>query len=255
MSKYSIGQVALAALAAAALAGCASKPTPPPTPQPSAATTQAIQDAQMAINNTQEPCTGTGNAQSLLQEARDAASSGDDARAQDLARQAQQAVDDAVNNCYLDLAREELSEAQGYSNLSDDQMQRLDQGQQAIDNSEGRRAYEILSQLNAELQAASMTYDVRHGDTLWGIAGQQNVYGNPWEWPLIYKANTDKIQDADLIFPDQQFTIPSYPSQDAVNSAVEHAKNRGQWQVGQPEQSDQDYLDSADSDDSGMMMY
>ncbi|HET7369931.1 MAG TPA: LysM peptidoglycan-binding domain-containing protein [Gammaproteobacteria bacterium] len=255
MTKHNFGQAAIAALAAAALAGCASKPTPPPAPQPSAATTQAIQDAQMAINNTQEPCTGTGNAQSLLQEAHNAASMGNDARAQDLAQQAQQAVDDAVNNCYLDLAREQLSKAQGYTNLTDDQMQRLNQGEQAIQNGEGRRAYEVLSQLNAELAAASMTYDVRHGDTLWGIAGQSDVYGNSWEWPLIYKANSDKIQDADLIFPDQQFTIPSYPSQGAVNSAVEHAKNRGQWQVGQSEQSDEQYLQNAESDNDSRMFY
>lgn len=252
MSHHPYRQLAIAALAAAALAGCASKPTPPPAPQPSSATTQALQDAQMAINNTQAPCTGTGNAADLLQQARDAASAGDDARAQDLARQAKQAVQDAVNNCYLDMAREQLAKAQGYSNLSDDQMQRLNQGEEAIQNNEGRRAYETLSQLNSELASASSNYDVKRGDTLWGIAGQSDIYGNPWEWPLIYKANSNKIQDADLIFPDQQFAIPSYPSKDAVNMAVQHAKNRGAWKVGQPEQSDQQYLQNANSDSGSM---
>jgi nucleoid-associated protein YgaU len=249
MSNHPYRQLAIAILAAAALAGCASKPAPK-KPTQSAATKQAIQDAQAAIDNTQEPCTGTGNADQLLQQARDAASDGNDARAQDLAGQAKKAVKNAVNDCYLDLARQELSKAETYTNLSDDQQDRLDNGKDAIDNNEGRRAYEILSQLNSELSAANQSYDVERGDTLWGIADQSDVYGNAWEWPLIYKANSDKIKDADLIYPGQKFRISSHPTHDAVDLAEHHAKNRGSWKVGHAEQSDQNYLDKAESNSS-----
>jgi nucleoid-associated protein YgaU len=242
--------MAIAALAAIALAGCASKPTPPQNPQPSSETTQALKNAQMAINNSQAPCTDTGNANQLLQQARDAANSGNDAKAQDLAQQAQQAVKQAVNQCYLKLAREQLSKAQMYSNLTNDQSQRLSNGKQAINNEEGRRAYDILSQLVSELQSANMSYDVKRGDTLWGIASQQNVYNNPWEWPLIYKANANEINDPDLIFPDQTFSIPTYPQKNEANLAEHHAKNRGSWKVGQAEQSDEHYLQQAESNSS-----
>lgn len=245
MSKLPYRQLAVLIIAAGFLAGCASKPTPPPTPQPSAATTQAIQDAQMALNNVRAPCTDTGNASQLLQEAQNAANAGNDARAQDLAAQAKQTAQSAVNECYLELARQELAKAKQFTNLNFDQTSRLNDGEQAIQNQEGRRAYDTLSALNAELSAANMSYTVIRGDSLWRIAGRQEVYNNPWEWPLIYKANSDKINDADLIFPDQQFTMPTNPTRDAVDAATMHAKNRGAWQIGPAESSDRDYLQSS----------
>ncbi len=45
-------------------------------------------------------------------------------------------------------------------------------------------------------------------DCLWRIAEYKFIYGNPWKWPIIYKANKDKIKDPDLIYPGQIFDIP-----------------------------------------------
>ena len=84
-------------------------------------------------------------------------------------------------------------------------------------------------------------YLVVGGDSLWSIAGQDNVYGNPFEWPLIYKANSGQIKDADLIFPGQYFYIPKAKGADRAN-AIAHAKNRGAWTIGETEASDLDYL-------------
>ncbi len=50
-------------------------------------------------------------------------------------------------------------------------------------------------------------YVVKPHDTLWAIAGRSSVYGDPFEWPLLYKANRDKIQDPDLIYPKQKFSV------------------------------------------------
>jgi hypothetical protein len=36
---------------------------------------------------------------------------------------------------------------------------------------------------------------VRPGDTLWKIAERKDVYGSGWLYPLIYKANRDKIRN------------------------------------------------------------
>ncbi|AOV18582.1 hypothetical protein BJI67_11055 [Acidihalobacter aeolianus] len=83
---------------------------------------------------------------------------------------------------------------------------------------------------------------VSKGDTLWGIASMPMVYGNPYEWPLIYKANSGKIHDPDLIYPGQNLTIDQHASQAAIDSAIYHAKHRGAWKLGQPTSSDLKYL-------------
>jgi len=84
-------------------------------------------------------------------------------------------------------------------------------------------------------------YLVVSGDNLWNIAGQDTIYGNPFMWPLIYKTNSGQIKDADLIFPGQYFYIPKAKGPERA-AAVEHAKTRGAWTIGQTEASDLDYL-------------
>jgi nucleoid-associated protein YgaU len=84
-------------------------------------------------------------------------------------------------------------------------------------------------------------YLVVSGDNLWSIAGQDTVYSNPFMWPLIYKTNSGQIKDADLIFPGQYFYIPKARGAERA-AAIEHAKNRGAWTLGETEASDLDYL-------------
>lgn len=94
-------------------------------------------------------------------------------------------------------------------------------------------------------QAAPMgspTYNVVRGDHLWGIASKPSIYGNPYQWPLIYKTNSDRIRDADLIHPGQVFTIDKDPSSRDANAAVRHARSRGAWSLGEIEDSDKRYL-------------
>ena len=84
-------------------------------------------------------------------------------------------------------------------------------------------------------------YLVVSGDNLWSIAGQDTIYSNPFMWPLIYKANSGQIKDADLIYPGQYFYIPKARGAERA-AAIEHAKNRGAWTLGETEASDLDYL-------------
>jgi hypothetical protein len=86
------------------------------------------------------------------------------------------------------------------------------------------------------------TYTVVRGDHLWGISSKPAIYGNPYQWPLIFKANRDKIKDADLIYPGQVFTIERNASQADIDAAVHHAKTRGAWKLGVTEESDKAYL-------------
>jgi len=89
------------------------------------------------------------------------------------------------------------------------------------------------------------SWTVVAGNNLWGIACKEEVYNVPEQWPLIYKANLDQIEDADLIYPGQVLAIPRGSSQGQVDAAVEHAKTRGAWAVGPVEASDQEYLKNA----------
>ena len=53
-----------------------------------------------------------------------------------------------------------------------------------------------------------ISYNVVKGDCLWNIAKKKEHYGNGFAWPVIYKANRDKIKNPDLIYPAQVFSIP-----------------------------------------------
>jgi len=53
-----------------------------------------------------------------------------------------------------------------------------------------------------------ISYSVVKGDCLWNIAKKKEHYGNAFAWPVIYKANRDKIKNPDLIYPKQVFSIP-----------------------------------------------
>ena len=49
---------------------------------------------------------------------------------------------------------------------------------------------------------------VRPGETLWSIAAQERIYGDPYLWPVIYKFNRDQIKDPARIYPGQRLQIP-----------------------------------------------
>jgi len=94
----------------------------------------------------------------------------------------------------------------------------------------------------APAKAANGAYEVQRGDHLWGIAAQPRIYGNPYAWPLIYKTNSAKIKDADLIYPGQNFDINRGASTGDIDAAIRHAKTRGAWKLGVTEESDKAYL-------------
>jgi nucleoid-associated protein YgaU len=159
-----------------------------------------------------------------------------------LANKARDEAELALNQYYLEKAKVLFGEASAAQGLNADQQRTLEAAGEAIRNAEGRKAYDLLTPLVAEIRASSLQYQVVRGDSLWSISGQRQVYNNPYQWPLIYKANRDKIKDADLIYPGQTFSVDRNPSAGDAAAAIDHAKNRGAWSIGVVEQSDRRYL-------------
>lgn len=94
----------------------------------------------------------------------------------------------------------------------------------------------------AKATLTRLQYTVVPGDHLWGISSKVNVYGNPYEWPLIFRGNRNQIEDADLIFPGEVLWIEKNPSNADVDAAVRHARTRGRWELGVSEKSDREYV-------------
>jgi hypothetical protein len=83
---------------------------------------------------------------------------------------------------------------------------------------------EATSSAKAGYQQAGH-YVVKPHDCLWTIAGKTNIYGDPFQWPLLYKANRDLIQDPDLIYPKQKLQVAEGLSQAQIARARQLAEN------------------------------
>jgi len=151
----------------------------------------------------------------MIAAAEKAAAKGDNDKAVELARAAQAQAENAIAQAESEAARFEKNH--GVSTLGDS------------------------SSMMSDSSGSGSDYTVVTGDNLWNISAKDSVYGNPYQWPIIYKANSDKIKDADLIYSGQVFNIPLVTSSE-FSAAVQHAKTRGAWSIGETESSDQDYL-------------
>jgi len=235
-------QLGIVVLALGVAVGCATTPQEPAAPSVSAEATQAIDGAKAAIAQAKSVDWLWRDTETFLSEAEAAAAEGDNATAIKLANKARDEAELALNQYYLEKAKVLFGEASAAQGLNADQQRTLEAAGEAIRNAEGRKAYDLLTPLVAEIRASSLQYQVVRGDSLWSISGQQQVYNNPYQWPLIYKANRDKIKDADLISPGQTFSVDRNPSAGDAAAAIDHAKNRGAWSIGVVEQSDRRYL-------------
>lgn len=230
MNKTEFLKIAsVAVLSTGLVVGCASKeaaPEPAPATEtaevqkgPSAAAKNAIYSAKVKLARAEKLGYSWRDTGKMISDAEKAAAAGDNDKAIALAKQASEQAEDAIAQHNAEQARYEQDHGS------------VDTGMSSSSDSS--------SSMNST--AMSDDYTVVSGDNLWNISGKDSVYGNPYQWPLIYKANSDQIKDADLIFPGQVFSIPSASSSD-TDAAIQHAKTRGAWSIGESEASDQDYL-------------
>ena len=183
--------------------GCAST-IEGPTAEDAAAAIAAAKaaNAKAAAENYEWRDTGE-----LIKQAENAMNEGKNAEAVNLANKARRQAENAVNQKYSEL----------------------------------ERLGAIASTAGSDVDTGR-SYEVMPGDSLWAISAKSDVYADPYQWPLIYKANSDQIKDADLIYPGQVFTIDTAPSAADVDTAIQHAKTRGSWSLGVVEGSDRAYL-------------
>jgi nucleoid-associated protein YgaU len=242
-------QLVPAVLALGLVAGCASTP-PEPTSDQSAEVTQAIDSAKAAIAKAKSLNWIWRDTETILKSAEDEAASpeGSKTLAISLANKARSQAELAVNQYYLEKAKIMFDEASSVSGLSANQQNTLTDAGTAIANAEGRKAYDLLTPLMTELRTANIKYNVVGGDSLWSISGKSEIYADPYQWPLIYKANRDQIKDADLIYPGQTFTVNRNPTASESEMAIDHARKRGAWSIGVVEESDRNYLGSGNLD-------
>ena len=176
---------------------------------------QAIANAKSANAQAKKMGAEWRDTGKIIKSAEDALAAGDEEKAKTLAGKAQRQAEIAMEQAKSENARLLASGAiTGSSDMSGE----------------------------AGVMAGDDSYQVVTGDKRWNISGKEAVYANPYQWPLIYKTNRDKIKDADLIYAGQVFDIDRNASSSDVNAAVEHAKTRGAWSVGAVEASDEAYL-------------
>jgi nucleoid-associated protein YgaU len=162
------------------LTGCPKRPLVPPVDQARLDAENAIASASKAISAAQEVGADTAIAESLLDEARKAFADGDYATATSKAREAES----AANRAKMD----------------------------ALAKAEAEKVEQEVVEEEEVVEKPPKIYVVgtwqRDRDCLWNIAKKRNIYGDPWKWKRIYKANSDKIKDPDLIYPGQKLIIP-----------------------------------------------
>jgi hypothetical protein len=68
-------------------------------------------------------------------------------------------------------------------------------------------------------------YTVKHGDSLWEISAKHSIYGDPFEWPLLFRSNRDQITDPDIIEVNQQLSVDKSFDKDIMKDARQEAED------------------------------
>ncbi|GEM_PF-4454325 len=76
----------------------------------------------------------------------------------------------------------------------------------------------------AENPQKPSSYVVKKGDCLWNIS--KRVWGDPQKWPLLFAANETHIQNPNLIYPGQKFTVPTTVTAEELQKAIRLAEER-----------------------------
>lgn len=70
----------------------------------------------------------------------------------------------------------------------------------------GEQPSDLMADIKVEVTDYYHMHTVQKGESLSKIA--KHYYGDPMKYKNIFEANTDKLKDPNLIYPDQDLVIP-----------------------------------------------
>jgi len=177
-------------------------------------------------------------ANTKLQQAREAVDAGDAALARKLAGEAGTRVRAALDEYYAGMAQQRIALLRDeYSGkMSSTQRMRLDSAEAALKAGKPEVALMLVNELVGEIAPGAafkspLTSDgkvsqmtVREGDTLSAIAERPEVYGNANLWPLLLRANRDKLLRVDKVPVGVELVIPRNASPEEIKEALALAR-------------------------------
>jgi nucleoid-associated protein YgaU len=267
-------KIIVLALSTALITGCSAWPDQKPAPEsepamvkePDPAVTasdaaSAIMAAEEAVSNANQRGDIWRDTDKLIERANDAMDKNEYKMARDLANRAQEQAEYALAQSYRGDALSIIGilRTNYMSQMSLEQKSNLSLADAALDSGQEKEAYEIatgtMDEVKAQMAAekAAMekmaepepemtNYTVNRNDTLWDIAAKPEVYGNSDMWPLLWKANKDKIKKPDDLASGLSLIIDLSASEESVAAAIKHSKLRGATSLGPVDAFDQQYL-------------
>lgn len=134
--------------------GCASKtqqvaekPAVTAPAGPSAAATQALDEARASVKAAKDVNWIWRDTEATLAKAEEAAQAGEEAAAIKGAKKAKAEADNAINQYYIELAKPKLSTLQAKRKLTAAEKEAIAAASTALRQAEGKKAYEVLSKL------------------------------------------------------------------------------------------------------------
>lgn len=129
-------------------------------------------------------------------------------------------------NC-ADRAGSDLSKEKAAIGDLEDEMTRLSPRLREL-----KSEVESMQQEIAYFEGLPRMHVVKKGEFLYKISGYDEIYADPHKWKRIYRANRDKIDDANLIYPDQEFAIPrDWPHSHTVREGETLWRIAGYWET------------------------
>lgn len=173
-------------------------------------------------------------ANTKLQQAREAVDVGDAALARKLAGEAATRVRAALNEYYTGMAQQRITLLRGEHSgkMSSTQRMRLDSAESALKAGQPEVSLMLVNALVDEVTPDAVFKSplmndseltqvmVRDGDTLSAIAARPEVYDNANLWPLLLKANRDKLSHVDEVPVGIELVIPRNASPEEIKEAL-----------------------------------